>query len=149
MFIIKHLFLDNTYFVIDKTILWIAVIAFLCKIVLRLLPGGVYQDLNGFMDGFLMVDDHKITIYENEYFFTDIKSIEVSAPDYSGKYIEGSRYTVGIYSNGVDNYLKLNMRDGKVIRAEFQQMYANTFKETVETLVPDSEIHKFVFFEAR
>jgi len=146
-FVLKHIIFDNAYIIIDKTIFGIAGIAFLGKILLRLLPGGVYKELNGFMEGFLIVDSQKITIYENEYLFKDIKSIEVSARDYSGFYIRNSRYEFGAYSNGVDNYLKLHTNDGKIIRAEFQQINPGTFKDTVETIVPETEIYKFTFIE--
>jgi hypothetical protein len=144
---LKYIVLDNSYFIIDKTILCIAGAALVGKIMLKFLPGGVYQDLHGFMEGFLTIDSQKITIYENEYFFADIKSAEVSASDYSGLYIEGGRYNFGSYSNGIGNYLTLYMNDGKKIRVEFQQIKAGLFKDTVEAIVPDNEIYKFVFIE--
>ena len=91
--------------------------------VLGLINSLMRQQLNGKLKGKIIFDYEKIVIGNTIYNLADIKLIKIDIRNYKGQLISSDAGFWEMFSNGVNNEVKLILNSGERIKCNFQINY--------------------------
>lgn len=106
---------------LGKTLAIIGLASWGCGLLLKLINIPKTKPLKGKIEGFITFENDKILIESKEFLLSEIKTISISNEDYYGKITYAGKGDLNsIRSNGVDNYIILELNSGKTIKSQFQ-----------------------------
>src|SRR5690554_48272 len=114
---------------LGKTLAIIGLASWGCGLLLKLINIPKTKPLKGKIEGFITFENDKIFIESKEFLLSEIKTISISNEDYYGKITYAGKGDLNsICSNGVDNYIILELNSGKTIKSQFQLYNAWDFE---------------------
>ena len=94
------------------------------------------QKLNGKFNGVLKMENDRISISSKDYLLEEIDNIEIYQTDYIGNRVHVSTVTLdNDKSNGTDNRIELNLKNGKKVISYFQVQNKNDLLINKDVLI--------------
>jgi hypothetical protein len=118
-FVEKVLFTEYELFV---HLLPLGLMVLVFGLVLKILQHITMKHKKGKLNGEISFFEDKILVHKNEVKVSDLKSINILANDYEGKYIAPAFYDFNpAKSSGVNNFIELNFKNGSTQKIYFLQ----------------------------
>lgn len=112
----------------DKILIYSALTAMVCGLILKIANHNKIQPLRGKLDGFLIFDDKGIKVKEDEFPIESIRKIQISNNDYRGLFI-GARSFGPALSNGTNNHILIYFTDGTNKKYYFELLNPDDFQK--------------------
>jgi hypothetical protein len=142
LFFIKLMILgEEVATIIDKFLLSILLIMHIVTLIYGFYKFNKYVTLKGELLYDLEFQKDKIIISNKEYYLDTIEKLEITAFDFKGLRT-GNKSFDGSLSNGVDNILKLYLKDNNKIEINFQQKTKNEIRNEELILIHYTNMKK-------